>query len=215
MTFVDSRYGAGIVNRRLVLFAAAAVAVGLGVVAVVALVDDDPPVTPRVVQPGAPGQPGRTLSPEELASLAPPAYTAADTVFVQRMIPHHAQALEMTALVAGRSASPELPPLAGRITTSQRDEIAQLQRWLTERGLAVPAPHASHPGHDQLMPGMLNDAQLESLRRARGTEFDRLFLDLMIRHHQGALAMVRELYATGGGLEPASDRFARDRKSVV
>ncbi len=168
------------------------------------------PTGPRVIQPGAPGQPGRTLAADELATFSPPAHTAADTLFMQRMIPHHAQALEMTALVRSRSRSPDLPLLASRIEVSQRDEITQMERWLKDRGEEVPGPHLSHAGHDKLMPGMLNDEQLNQLEQAHGAEFDRLFLELMIHHHEGALTMVRELYATGGGLEPASDRFARE-----
>jgi uncharacterized protein (DUF305 family) len=199
--------------RRLVIVAVAgAVAIGLAVLVGVQLAQNGPDDStgPRVVQPGAPGQSGRTLSPEELANLSPPAHTAADTLFMQRMIPHHAQALEMTALVAGRTQSADLPLLAERIEVSQKDEITQMQRWLSDRGVSIPTPHANHPGHDTLMPGMLNDEQLAQLERARGTEFDRLFLQLMIRHHQGALVMVQQLYAAGGGLEPASDRFARE-----
>jgi len=200
-------------SRRFVIVAVT-VALGLGTALVIGLAiaggRDPAPAGPRIVQPGAPGQSGRTLSEDEARALTPPAPTAADILFVQRMIPHHAQALEMTALVPGRSASPEVPVLAQRIETSQRDEIVQLERWLRERGQAVPTPHASHPGHSTLMPGMLDDTQLAALERARGAEFDRLFVDLMIRHHQGALVMVQELYATGGGLEPASDRFARE-----
>lgn len=200
-------------SRRLVIVAiAAATVLGAGAYAIVQLATDAPDTRAdvRVVQPGAPGQPGRTLSREELSTLSPPSFTAADTQFMQRMTTHHAQALEMTALVAARHRSPDLPVLAERITISQRDEIAQMQRWLAERGLPVPTPHASHPRHDALMPGMLSDAELGRLGTARGGDFDRLFLELMIRHHQGALTMVRELYSTGGGLEPAIDRFARE-----
>ena len=199
--------------RRLVIVAAAgAAAIGLAVLVGFQLASDGPddPTGPRVVQPGAPGQSGRTLSPEELANLSPPAHTAADTLFMQRMIPHHAQALEMTALVAGRTQSQDLPLLAERIEVSQKDEIAQMERWLSDRGVPIPTPHANHPGHDTLMPGMLNDEQLAQLESAKGAEFNRLFLQLMIRHHQGALVMVQQLYTAGGGLEPASDRFARE-----
>ncbi|WP_233257708.1 DUF305 domain-containing protein [Micromonospora sp. S4605] len=106
----------------------------------------------------------------------------------------------MTALVPDRADSQEVSLLAQRIETSQRDEIAQMQRWLTERGEQVPGPHAQHAGHDAVMPGMLTPEQLGRLGRARGAEFDRLFLDLMIRHHNGALTMVEQLYAAGGGL---------------
>ncbi len=198
--------------RRLTIAAvAAAVALGLGFVAVRQLRHDRPeqPAGARVVQPGAPGQPGRTLSNEDLASLAPPRFTNADTLFMQRMILHHGQALEMSALVKGRNASPDLPPLAARIEVSQRDEIAQMRRWLAERGQAGPASPGSHTEHRD-MPGMLTPAELGRLGQARGGAFDRLFLESMIRHHEGALAMVRELYAAGGGVESASDRFARE-----
>lgn len=186
----------------------AATAVVLGVV--LAGDDANPAGDVRVVQPGAPGEPGRTLSPEELASITAPPYNVADVAFFERMIPHHAQALEMAAMVPSRTSNEDIVLLARRIEVSQRDEIGLMQAWLTNRGLGVPAPHASHPGHDELMPGMLNDDQLAQLSRARGAEFDRLFLELMIYHHQGALTMANELYANGGGLEPESDRFARD-----
>jgi uncharacterized protein (DUF305 family) len=196
--------------RRFVIAAVAAVAVvGLGVGVVIGgQGDPDEPAGPRVVQPGAPGQPGRTLSPEEVADLSPPPHTLADILFMQRMVSHHEQALEMTALVAGRSDGPDLASLAERIEISQRDEIAQMGHWLDERGAEGPGPHASHAPHD--MPGMLSDDQLSQLEHARGAEFDRLFLEFMIRHHEGALTMVQQLYAAGGGLEPASDRFARE-----
>jgi uncharacterized protein (DUF305 family) len=208
------RYGTGIVSpsRRLVFVAvAAAVALGLGGFVAFRLTDGSPERSPsaRVVQPGAPGQPGRTLSNEELSSLAPPRFTVADTLFMQRMILHHGQALEMTALVKGRNASRDLPPLAGRIEVSQRDEIAQMRRWLAERGQPAPGSPGSHAEHGD-MPGMLTPAELGRLGQARGAAFDRLFLEFMIRHHQGALTMVQELYAAGGGLESASDRFARE-----
>jgi uncharacterized protein (DUF305 family) len=171
--------------------------------------DAENPPGGRVVQPGAPGQPGRSLSPEDLRNLSPPAHTPADARFMQRMIPHHAQALEMTALVKDRSTNVDLNLLAERIDVSQGDEIRQMERWLRDRGEEVPA-HSGHGGHDTSMPGMLNTEQMGQLAAARGVQFDRLFLEFMIRHHEGALAMVRELYANGGGLEPASDRFARE-----
>lgn len=204
----------GVMSRQRLVVAAVAVLVAIGgiVLAVVLGGGDDQETTagPRVVQPGAPGQPGRTLSAEELASLTAPPFHQADVLFVSLMIPHHAQALEMTALVAGRSAGAEIPLLAERIRVSQTDEIAQMQRWLTDRKLPMPAPHSSHPGHDQLMPGMLNDEQLGELEQARGVAFDRLFLELMIHHHRGAVTMAETLYANGGGVEPESDRFARE-----
>jgi len=204
-------------SRRTVIGAVvAAVVVGIAVLAVVAMTRSStsegaaagPP--PRVVQPGAPGQSARTLSPEEVAALSAPPHVAADAAFMRRMIPHHAQALEMTALVAGRASGADIPQLAQRIEISQRDEIAQMERWLMSRGEALPTPHANHVGHGGLMPGMLDATELAALAAARGAAFDKLFLELMIRHHRGALTMVEELYAVGGGIEPASDRFARE-----
>ncbi|MDW5327489.1 DUF305 domain-containing protein [Plantactinospora sp. KLBMP9567] len=201
-------------RRLLIAVPAAAVALGVGSFALLRFTGDrpdEPAAATRVVQPGAPGQPGRVLSPGEQSKLPPPpAHTEADVQFMQRMIAHHAQALEMTALVADRAESPEVSLLAGRIQTSQRDETTQMERWLTERGAQVPGPHTHHAGHDATMPGMLTPEELSQLRQARGREFDRLFVDFMIRHHNGALTMVQQLYAAGGGLEPATDRFARE-----
>jgi uncharacterized protein (DUF305 family) len=164
----------------------------------------------RTVQPGAPGEPSRELGDDE-APAEVPEHTAIDTAFMQDMVVHHRQALAMTALVADRTDRDDLPLLAERITETQETEIDQVEQWLTDRGEDVPGDdsggeHAAHQG----MPGMATDAQLDRLEASSGPAFDRLFLDLMIAHHQGALTMVEQLYATGGGLEPAADRFARD-----
>jgi uncharacterized protein (DUF305 family) len=149
------------------------------------------PEAPAVVQPGAPGQPGRALPPGDLSVLLPP-YTAADVQFMHGMIAHHAQALEMVALVPSRSASESLRSMALRMEISQRDEIELIERWLRTRSESMPT-------HDVgMMPGMLSPAQMESLRRASGGEFDRLFLELMILHHEGAITMVETLFATSG-----------------
>lgn len=155
-----------------------------------------------VVQLGAPGESNRTLSPEEVEALDQPAHTEADVAFVTNMIPHHQQALAMTAMVEERTASERLPLLAERIEVSQIDEIAQLEHWLSERGESVPDGHAHHGHHAELMPGMLTEAELAKLRSAEGRRFDRLFLEYMIRHHQGAVVMVEELLTGGGGQEP-------------
>jgi uncharacterized protein (DUF305 family) len=162
----------------------------------------------RTVQPGAPGEAGRELSDEEAADLGAPEHTPADTNFMQGMIVHHEQALEMTALVDERTQRADLPLLAERITVSQEAEIELIEQWLTDRDEDV--PDASGHQEHELMPGMATASQLDELERARGATFDRLFLDLMIAHHRGALTMVGELYAAGGGLEPAADQFARD-----
>lgn len=195
----------------MLIAAAAALLLGGGVFAVVQLTGNDgpqqPPQQARVVQPGAPGQTGRTLSPQELASMPAAPHRGADTLFFQQMIPHHGQALEMAALVNDRTASTDLPLLAQRITVSQQEEIERMRRWLTQRGEALPeqSGHAEHT-----MPGMLTDQELAQLAAARDSAFDKAFLELMIRHHEGALFMVQQLYAGGGGLDPESDRFARE-----
>jgi uncharacterized protein (DUF305 family) len=178
--------------------------------------DDEPQgeAAPNIVQPGAPGQPSRTLSADELAELESPAHSGADVAFMQGMIQHHAQALLMTSLVPTRTDSRDLPLLARRMEISQEDEIRQMRSWLEERGEEAPALHRAHGhAHGALvgarMPGMATQAELKQLRAARGEAFDRLFLELMIRHHEGALTMVRELGLSGGGIEPNVDVFAR------
>src|SRR5918999_4161987 len=179
--------------------------------------DEDAPqgeAAPNIVQPGAPGQPSRTLSADELAELQPPAHTDADVAFMQGMIQHHAQALLMTSFVPTRTGSRDLPLRARRMQISQEDEIGQMRSWLEERGEDAPALHLAH-GHahgalvGERMPGMATEAELKQLRAARSEAFDRLFLELMIRHHEGALTMVRDLHVNGGGLEPNVGAFAR------
>jgi uncharacterized protein (DUF305 family) len=144
-------------------------------------------------------------------------HTAADAAFMQGMIGHHAQALVMAALVPSRTATPALRALAERIDVSQRDEIAAMRQWLADRGEPVPdstgalpgaagahAGHDAHAGHGAgAMPGMLTPVQLAELAAARGAAFDRLFLRLMIQHHEGALVMVRDLLATPGAAREA------------
>jgi uncharacterized protein (DUF305 family) len=130
---------------------------------------------------------------------------------MQGMIGHHAQALEMTALVPARTAREEMRLLAARIEVSQKDEITLMQEWLKERGESVPDLHAHHAAGATLMPGMLTAQEMARLADATGAGFDRLFLELMIRHHEGALVMVKELFASpGGGQESAAFAFASD-----
>jgi uncharacterized protein (DUF305 family) len=132
---------------------------------------------------------------------------------MQGMIHHHAQALRMTALVPKRSSREDLKLLARRIDVSQESEIEQMSDWLKERGEAAPELHRAHGhahgGGQVLMPGMLTEPELRELAAASGEAFDRRFLESMIRHHRGALTMVEQLYAGGGGLESAVDAFAR------
>lgn len=153
---------------------------------------------PRIIRPGAPGEASREVSGDELLATRLP-HTEADVRFMQGMIPHHAQALEMSALVEERTESRDIRLLARRIEISQKDEIALMQRWLSERDAEVPGEHAHHMmGDHALMPGMLTSEGMARLRAARGTEFDRLFLEFMIKHHEGAIVMVRELFSSAG-----------------
>ena len=170
--------------------------------------------TPVVVQPGAPGQPTKTLPPSTKAKLPP--LSRADVEFMQGMIMHHAQAIEMTALIRSHTENKGLRALGARISRSQDDEIVFMKRWLAARGesLSMPAPvnmpgmsHAdsSHLMMDSmpLMPGMLTAEQMAALCEATGAEFDRLFLTGMIQHHNGALTMVKDLFGTAGAGQDA------------
>ncbi|HUG28625.1 MAG TPA: DUF305 domain-containing protein [Gemmatimonadales bacterium] len=165
---------------------------------------------PRTVQPGAPGQDTRTLPPSPPGAMTPAPHSAADVAFIHGMIPHHAQALEMAALVAGRTERQEIHLLARRIALSQRDEIDMMQRWLATRDEPAGDEHAHHAhGDHAYMPGMLTTADIARLAAARNTAFDRLFIEYMIRHHQGALTMVTDLFkAPDGGQEPELYQFA-------
>ena len=142
------------------------------------------------------------------AQAPPPArdYTAADVRFMSGMIYHHAQAVMIAAWAPTHGASPAVRTLCERIAAGQTDEIALLSRWLADRHEVVPHPKPEHmmmAGMDStnLMPGMLTGEQLEQLDRARGPNFDHLFLRLMIQHHQGAITMVNQLFAASGGEE--------------
>jgi uncharacterized protein (DUF305 family) len=180
---------------------------------------DEQPEGPRIIQPGAPGEPSRELTGEELAAIdfdIP--HTEADVAFMQGMIPHHVQALRMTRLVPSRTSREDVPLFAERMDMSQEDELALMRRWLEERDEAVPSLLASHDMGDmgdmddmemgELMPGMLTEEALLELEAASGEEFDRLFLESMRRHHLGAIDMVEALFASDGGQEPEIARFA-------
>lgn len=164
---------------------------------------------PRIVQPGAPGAATRPFDGTSLADVEGLAHTRADVAFMQGMIHHHAQALDMTALIEARTGNSAIRQMGLRMEISQQDEIALMERWLRDRGEEVPDwraadAHAGHGGLDHgaperpAMPGMLSPEQMARLEAASGEEFDRLFLELMIQHHQGALAMVQELFASPG-----------------
>lgn len=178
------------------------------------------PATPVVVQPGAPGQPTRKLPPSTRATLPPP--SPADVRFMQGMIMHHAQAVEMTELIDSHTATKDIRSLGTRISHSQSDEIKFMKRWLEARGEPISpvmpemagmdkSSHSGHSGHSMLMPGMLTEKQMEALKKAKGEEFDRLFLTGMIQHHNGALIMVKDLFDTpGAGQDAELFNFATD-----
>lgn len=169
-----------------------------------------PSQAPPLIRPGAPGEPSRVITAEEATDLSHVQHTAADVKFMQGMIAHHAQALEMTDLLRTRTRSEDMRKLALRIELSQSDEIEMMKDWLTARGEALPDTHAHH-AHGALMPGMLTQEEMARLASADDTEFDRLFLEYMIRHHEGALVMVRELFAQpGAGQEAEIFAFASD-----
>jgi uncharacterized protein (DUF305 family) len=149
------------------------------------------------------------------ATAQAPKYTRADVEFMQGMIGHHAQAVDMAALVPSRTRNESVHLLAQRIAISQRDEIRRMQTWLRDRGQAVPDPAApmqhGSEGHEMLMPGMLTAEQMAQLTAARDGEFDALFLRLMIQHHEGALTMVKTLFSSpGSAQETATFRYASD-----
>jgi uncharacterized protein (DUF305 family) len=179
----------------------------------------DATAPPVVVQPGAPGQPTRTLPPSTRATLPP--RSPKDVEFMQGMIMHHGQAVEMTALIESHTANKALRLLGARISKSQSDEIKFMKRWLEARGepFAPPMqgmpsmnmPGMNMPSHQMLMPGMLTPRQMDALRKAKGAEFDHLFLTGMIQHHNGALIMVKDLFETAGaGQDAELFNFATD-----
>ena len=179
-----------------------------------------------VVQPGAPGQPTKVLPLSTRGKLPPT--SPKDVEFMQGMIMHHAQAVEMTDMIAERTRNRDIRLIGARIAQSQTDEMNFMKRWLVMRGESIehrmptalkPEDHSGH--HDatktgtsttpHLMPGMLTKEQIDALRKAKGPEFDRLFLAGMIQHHNGALVMVKELFdSSGAGQDAELFNFATD-----
>ena len=173
---------------------------------------------PVIVRPGAPGQPTLRLPPDTRAQLPP--VSVKDVEFMQGMIMHHAQAVEMTALIEERTGNKDIRLLGARISQSQEDEMAFMRRWLMARGQSVSIGGNTAQGHghtvkkdgqSMTMPGMLSPEQMDELKRARGDEYDRLFLKCKIQHHEGALQMVKDLFATPlAGQEIDVNVFAND-----
>ena len=170
-----------------------------------------------IVQPGAPGQPGRFLT-EATVRIPPRPPFKADVEFMQGMIMHHSQAVDMVALLRTRGKSPVLKSFGEKISISQTDEIGFMKRWLESFGkpTTMEMDHSHMSAADMknmnmLMPGMLTPQQMSELTKARGAQFDHLFLTGMIQHHGGALTMVEDLFNTpGAGQDPVLFDFATD-----
>ncbi len=164
-----------------------------------------------IIQPGAPGQPGQVISADDASNLAHVEYTEADIRFLQGMISHHAQAMEMSALAPTRASREEVELVAERINLSQQDEISMMQEWLEERGLDAPPADAHHAADFDLMPGMLSPEQIAELEQSSGPAFDSLYLQYMIEHHEGALEMVENLLDQfGSAQDPVLFAFTDD-----
>ncbi len=182
----------------------------------------------QIVQPGAPGQVTKALSAKEAVALANASYSPADVSFMQGMIMHHQQAVDMAALVKDRTNKEELVAVAGRIDASQADEIAFMRKWLADRDEPVSMPmmasmdhgtmdHSTmdhskmnHSGHMK-MAGMASPEDMAKLAAAKGNDFDRLFLKLMIAHHEGAVTMVKDLQKEPGtAYDPVMFEFTND-----
>lgn len=164
-----------------------------------------------MVQPGIPGTASRAIARTASLDLSRVQFTAADVKFMQDMIHHHAQALDMTELVPSRTSIDRMKLLAQRIELSQSDEIKMMQRWLEVRGQEAPGIHAHHSPNAPRMPGMLTPPEMSRLADAKGVEFDRLWLASMIRHHDGALFMAEELFSTAGAVQESEIfEFASD-----
>ena len=166
-----------------------------------------------IVMPGAPGQAPRVIAAEEATRLSDTRYSAADVRFMQEMIVHHRQAVEMAALVEDRSSNEDVRKVAARIDGSQDDEIAFMTDWLESRGKPLAMQHAAmhnHAEHHASM-GMASPTEMAMLAAAKGAEFDRQFLALMIRHHEGAIRMVEALHEQPGtAYEPVMFEFTND-----
>ena len=162
-----------------------------------------------IVQPGAPGKPVKVLSADDATKLAATTYAPGDVAFMQGMIVHHQQAVDMASLVEGRTNNADIVALAGRINASQADEMKFMREWLEARNEPLEMAGMGHAHHN--MRGMASPAQMAELAAASSTAFDRLFLQLMIAHHRGALDMVDDLLgAPGTAYDPVMFQFTND-----
>lgn len=164
---------------------------------------------------------GQPSAPAARPDLVRQPYSAADVDFMAGMIPHHSQAVLIAGWAESHGARPDVRILCERMVVGQRDEIEFMRNWLRDRGQTVPDANATHhrmkmngKAHDMLMPGMLSPEELAQLDKARNAEWDRLFLTFMIRHHEGAITMVDDLFESHGALQDddvykfASDLYA-------
>jgi uncharacterized protein (DUF305 family) len=177
--------------------------------AAVCLIEASAAAQTVIVQPGAPGQPTKILAPDTRVSL--PLISKKDIEFMQGMIMHHEQAVVMTDLIESRTDNKDISLIGARISKSQTDEMTFMKRWLELRGESTQMPSHDRHADKMLMPGMLTQIQMGALKRAKGKEFDRLFLQGMIQHHKGALIMVKELFdSSGAGQDAELFNFATD-----
>ena len=164
-----------------------------------------------ILQPGAPGNPTKELDPETAIAIADSSYTAADVEFLQGMIVHHYQAFLMSEMAPSRTNNQTILDLAGRIDASQIDEIDFMENWLAERGKSIPDPTLMGHSHHHKMMGMATPEQMNKLEASNSTDFDRLYLNLMIRHHDGAIDMVDRLNEfPGSAYDPQLYEFVTD-----
>ena len=164
----------------------------------------------QIIQPGAPGKPSIILNQDEATNIANSSYTKADVNFLQGMIVHHDQAVLMSRLAEDRTNNKTIVDLAKRIESSQIDEINFMQSWLKERNENAFHDHQNHHMHMKMM-GMASEKQLKDLKNSKSTKFDRLFLSLMIAHHDGALEMVKDLKKyPGSAYDPILNEFVSD-----
>ena len=164
-----------------------------------------------ILQPGAPGEPTRVIDSETAIAIANTSYTAADVDFMQGMIIHHYQAFLMSEMATSRTNNQTILDLAGRIDISQQDEISFMENWLLDMSQTVPDPSKSNQMHHHKMMGMATPEQMQKLSQSDSTDFDRMYLNLMIKHHEGAIDMVDRLNEyPGSAYDPQLYEFVSD-----
>ena len=164
-----------------------------------------------ILQPGSPGEPTKVIDSETAIAIANTSYTAADVDFMQGMIIHHYQAFLMSEMATSRTNNQTILDLAGRIDISQQDEISFMENWLLDMGQTVPDPSKSNHMHHHKMMGMATPEQMQKLSQSDSTDFDRMYLNLMIKHHEGAIDMVDRLNEyPGSAYDPQLYEFVSD-----